>query len=71
MGKKRIGTRSQARGRKKAAKQYANKKGKASLYTMKQKDATTKFGYKRGKTKLPKQKIQKPTTKTGRKSLKK
>jgi hypothetical protein len=66
-----IGTRSQKRAMKKSAKKYGGKKGKASKYTMKQKDATTKYGYAKAPAKTGKYKKQKPTTKVGRKSLKK
>ncbi|MHA2064133.1 MAG: hypothetical protein ACXABY_07105 [Candidatus Thorarchaeota archaeon] len=58
------------RAMKRAAKQYIGKKGKASKYTMKQKDATTTFGYAKQKTGTGRYKKQPPTTKTGRKSLK-
>jgi hypothetical protein len=71
MARNTIGTRQQKKAAKKAVKQYAGQKKKASKYVMKQKDATTKFGYAKSPAKTGKYKKQKLTTKTGRKSLKK
>jgi hypothetical protein len=69
--KGKIGSPKQRKAAKKSVKAYAGKKGKASKYVMKQKDATTKFGYAKAPAKTGKYKKQKPTTKVGRKSLKK